>query len=224
MNPLTQTKNLQKLIENELKLGAVGTTKSWHNQYRDSAWVFYGGMPYELTEGDIVCVFSQYGEVVNINLIRDRKTGKSKGFGFVCYENQKSTDLAVDNFNGTKILGRIIKVDHAGNYKPPKEYEDADEITKFLRESGCQGELHQIEEQNDKKVQKEIKSERDDGSRHDDRQRKKSRSRSREKEKRRERDLARDRSRERHKKRSRSRGRDRSRDRHRRDHHKKDKY
>lgn len=40
---------------------------------------------------------------MNINLIRDRKTGKSKGFGFVCYENQKSTDLAVDNFNGTKV-------------------------------------------------------------------------------------------------------------------------
>lgn len=45
----------------------------------------------------------RYGEIVNLNLIRDRKTGKSKGFGFVCYENQKSTDLAVDNFNGTKV-------------------------------------------------------------------------------------------------------------------------
>ena len=45
----------------------------------------------------------RYGEVVNVNLIRDKKTGKSKGFGFACYENQYSTDLAVDNFNGTKV-------------------------------------------------------------------------------------------------------------------------
>ncbi len=45
----------------------------------------------------------RYGEIVNLNLIRDKTTGKSKGFGFVCYENQLSTDLAVDNFNGTKV-------------------------------------------------------------------------------------------------------------------------
>ena len=45
----------------------------------------------------------RFGEIVNLNLIRDKTTGKSKGFGFVCYENQLSTDLAVDNFNGTKV-------------------------------------------------------------------------------------------------------------------------
>ena len=46
---------------------------------------------------------SRYGEIVNINLVRDKKTGKSKGFGFVCYEDQRSTDLAVDNFNGIEV-------------------------------------------------------------------------------------------------------------------------
>jgi hypothetical protein len=45
---------------------------------QDSAWVFIGGLPYELTEGDVICVFSQYGEVVHINLIRDHTTGKSR--------------------------------------------------------------------------------------------------------------------------------------------------
>jgi RNA-binding motif X-linked protein 2 len=79
----------------------------------------------------------RYGEIVNINLIRDRKTGKSRGFGFLCYENQMSTDLAVDNFNGTKIIGRVIRVDHVNNYRPPKDHEDADEISKILREKGC---------------------------------------------------------------------------------------
>ncbi len=74
---------------------------------------------------------------MNINLIRDRKTGKSRGFGFLCYENQMSTDLAVDNFNGTKIIGRVIRVDHVGNYRPPKDHDDADEISKILREKGC---------------------------------------------------------------------------------------
>lgn len=147
MNPLTNIKNLNKLNENEIKMGNVGTKTSWHNQYRDSAWCFYGGMPFELTEGDIICIFEQYGAVVNINLIRDKKTGKSKGFGFICYENQLSTDLAVDNFNGTQIIGRTIKVDHAGNYRPPKDHDDADEVTKFLRDEGCS--VKTIEEKKD---------------------------------------------------------------------------
>ena len=36
-------------------------------------------------------------------MIRDKKTGKSKGFAFVCYEDQRSTVLAVDNLNGSKV-------------------------------------------------------------------------------------------------------------------------
>merc|ERR1711976_1055426 len=73
--------------------------------------------------GDIICVFSQYGEIVHINLVRDQKTGKSKGFAFVCYEDQRSTILAVDNLNGMKLLGRLVRVDHVHTYKLPKDLE-----------------------------------------------------------------------------------------------------
>ena len=45
----------------------------------------------------------RYGEVVNLNMVRDKATGKTKGFAFLCYEDQKSTILAVDNFNGIKV-------------------------------------------------------------------------------------------------------------------------
>ena len=45
----------------------------------------------------------RYGEIININLVRDKKTGKSKGFCFIAYEDQRSTIVAVDNFNGTKV-------------------------------------------------------------------------------------------------------------------------
>lgn len=51
----------------------------------------------------VLRVCCRYGEVVNINLVRDKKTGKSKGFCFLCYEDQRSTILAVDNFNGIKV-------------------------------------------------------------------------------------------------------------------------
>ncbi|KAG8224419.1 hypothetical protein J437_LFUL001369 [Ladona fulva] len=134
MNPLTNVKNIQKLSEQELKRNFK---TSWHDQYKDSAWIFIGGLPYDLTEGDVICVFSQYGEVVNINLIRDKSSGKSKGFCFLCYEDQRSTILAVDNFNGMKILGRTIRVDHVNDYKPPKESKKIDDVTKLLYETGC---------------------------------------------------------------------------------------
>ncbi|XP_047392208.1 RNA-binding motif protein, X-linked 2 [Sciurus carolinensis] len=136
MNPLTKVKLINELNEREVQLG-VADNVSWHSEYKDSAWIFLGGLPYELTEGDIICVFSQYGEIVNINLVRDKKTGKSKGFCFLCYEDQRSTVLAVDNFNGIKIKGRTIRVDHVSNYRAPKDSEEADDVTKEIQEKGC---------------------------------------------------------------------------------------
>lgn len=78
----------------------------------------------------------RYGEPLNINLVRDKKSGKSKGFCFLCYEDQRSTILAVDNLNGIKVLGRTIRVDHVMNYKPPKEGTE-DEIAQILADKGC---------------------------------------------------------------------------------------
>lgn len=105
--------------------------------YKNSAWVFIGGLSFDLSEGDIIAVFSQYGEIVNINLIRDRKTGKSKGFGFLCYQDQRSTILAVDNLNGIKLLNRTIRVDHVEEYKVPKELDDITPEMKQLYNEGC---------------------------------------------------------------------------------------
>ncbi|KAF6778620.1 hypothetical protein AHF37_02015 [Paragonimus kellicotti] len=168
MNPLTNTKNQNFMNERELRLGYTGTMSSWHRQYKDSAWIYVGGLNYELTEGDVICVFSQYGEIVNVNLVRDKKTGVSKGFAFICYEDQRSTVLATDNLNGIKVAGRIIRVDHVENYKVPKEgtvdvktedkvkakpksAQESDLVTSFVREHGCGPEvakrLKEIEQQ-----------------------------------------------------------------------------
>ncbi|KAH7961351.1 hypothetical protein HPB52_008161 [Rhipicephalus sanguineus] len=132
----TNVKNITKLNETELKLGVTEKT-SWHKKYKDSAWIFIGGLDYQLTEGDVICVFSQYGEVVNINLIRDKKTGKSKGYCFLCYEDQRSTVLSVDNLNGISLCKRTIRVDHVENYRPPKDSEDLDALMAKLHREGC---------------------------------------------------------------------------------------
>eukprot|EP00658_Telonema_sp_P-2_P036083 TRINITY_DN2615_c0_g1_i11.p1 TRINITY_DN2615_c0_g1~~TRINITY_DN2615_c0_g1_i11.p1 ORF type:complete len:313 (+),score=64.63 TRINITY_DN2615_c0_g1_i11:155-1093(+) len=113
---------IKRINKREMALGS--TDASWHDAYKDSAYIFAGNMPYELSEGDVITIFSQYGQVTDINLIRDEETGKSKGYAFLKYYNQKSTVLAVDNFNGTKILGRVIRVDHVEQYRQPEEKED----------------------------------------------------------------------------------------------------
>uniref|UniRef100_A0A674INL3 RNA binding motif protein X-linked 2 n=2 Tax=Terrapene triunguis TaxID=2587831 RepID=A0A674INL3_9SAUR len=58
MNPLTKVKLINELNQREAELG-IQEKVSWHAEYSDSAWIFVGGLPYELTEGDIICVFSQ---------------------------------------------------------------------------------------------------------------------------------------------------------------------
>ena len=88
-----------------------------HDDFKDSAYVYVGGLPYELTEGDVLCVFSQYGEILDLNYVRDKDTGKPKGFAFLKYDDQRSTVLAVDNFNGATLLGRTLRVDHSRDYR-----------------------------------------------------------------------------------------------------------
>lgn len=89
-----------------------GPEASWHADFRDTAYIYIGGLPFELSEGDIITIFSQFGEPTYVNLIRDKETGKSRGFAFLKYEDQRSTDLAVDNLGGTVVMGRTLRVDH----------------------------------------------------------------------------------------------------------------
>ncbi|OVA06501.1 RNA recognition motif domain [Macleaya cordata] len=134
MNPLTLVKRIQKINSREAALG-ISEGASWHAKYKESAYVFVGGIPFDLTEGDLLAVFAQYGEIVDVNLVRDKGTGKSKGFCFIAYEDQRSTNLAVDNLNGANVLGRIIRVDHVSNYKK-KEEEDEEEEQRKREERG----------------------------------------------------------------------------------------
>ncbi|KAH8552545.1 hypothetical protein BGW37DRAFT_489389 [Umbelopsis sp. PMI_123] len=113
-------KEIQRINQREADRG-YSESGSWHAQYKDSAYVFVGGLSYDLSEGDVICIFSQYGEIMNLDMPRDKQTGKTRGFAFLQYEDQRSTVLAVDNLNGSKILGRVLRVDHAQKPKPKKD-------------------------------------------------------------------------------------------------------
>ncbi|KAI5921904.1 hypothetical protein F4810DRAFT_317355 [Camillea tinctor] len=122
---MNQIRAIQALNKREIENG-VPPEASWHTDYRDTAFVNFGGLPYELSEGDVITIFSQFGEPVFVKLARDKETGRSKGFGWLKYEDQRSCDLAVDNLGGATVAGRLLRVDHA-RYKP-RDDEDPDEF------------------------------------------------------------------------------------------------
>lgn len=62
MNPLTLVKRTQQINQKEASLG-ISDEASWHAKYKDSAYVFVGGVPFDLTEGDLVAVFAQYASL-----------------------------------------------------------------------------------------------------------------------------------------------------------------
>jgi RNA-binding motif X-linked protein 2 len=109
---MNSIKSIARLNDAELEQ-CTPPNASWHTDYRDTAYIHIGGLPLDLSEGDVLLIFSQYGNPVHINLVRDKDTGKSRGFAFLKYEDQRSCDLAVDNLSGAQVLGRWLSVDHA---------------------------------------------------------------------------------------------------------------
>lgn len=120
---------------NELELEqAVSTEASWHNDFNDSAYIYVGSLDPRLTEGDLLIIFSQFGSPIHIKLARDKETGKSRGFAFIKYEDQRSTVLAVDNLNGAQVLGRTLRVDHTRYQSRPEDTEYDQEQMKLLQD------------------------------------------------------------------------------------------
>jgi RNA recognition motif-containing protein len=78
--------------------------------------LYVGNLPWTTTDTELKDLFSQHGEVNSTNIIQDRETGRSRGFGFV--EMDQGADEAVQNLNGYDLNGRNIKVNIA---KPKRE-------------------------------------------------------------------------------------------------------
>ena len=79
--------------------------------------IYVGDLSYDVTEDDLKAVFSEFGEVDSLNIIKDKSSGRSKGFGFVEMPNNSEADKAIEALNGTELKGRNLKVNQA---KPRK--------------------------------------------------------------------------------------------------------
>src|SRR5207237_2818270 len=74
--------------------------------------VFIGNLPFQTTESDLTNTFAQYGRVESVQIITDRETGRSKGFGFIVMDEQ-AADEAIAEISGSMVNGRILTVNEA---------------------------------------------------------------------------------------------------------------
>jgi RNA recognition motif-containing protein len=75
--------------------------------------LFIGGISWNLDWQEVKDAFKEYGEVTFAKVIKDRETGKSKGFGFVEYTTVAEAVAAKEAMDGAELDGRTIKVDFA---------------------------------------------------------------------------------------------------------------
>ena len=76
--------------------------------------MYVGGLQYSTTDQELNELFSQFGQVESIDLIKDHISGQSKGFGFIEMPNA-AADTAIKALNGSSFQGRNIKVNQAQN-------------------------------------------------------------------------------------------------------------
>ncbi|KHG11483.1 Glycine-rich RNA-binding GRP1A [Gossypium arboreum] len=74
---------------------------------------FVGGLAWTINDRALEEAFSAYGEIVDSKIINDRETGRSRGFGFVTFRDEKSMRDAIEGMNGRSLDGRNITVNEA---------------------------------------------------------------------------------------------------------------
>ena len=75
--------------------------------------IYVGNLPYTISEDELRDLFAEHGEVSSANIINDRYSGQSKGFGFVEMPTQSEAESAIEALNEASIKGRNIKVNQA---------------------------------------------------------------------------------------------------------------
>ena len=74
--------------------------------------IFVGNLSFQTSENDLNDLFTQFGEVESVNIITDRDTGRSKGFGFVAMGDDNA-EKAISQLNGKELNGRALTVNEA---------------------------------------------------------------------------------------------------------------
>lgn len=92
--------------------------------------IYVGNLNYNLKEEELAELFSQYGEVVSVKIVKDQETGRAKGFGFVEMADESEGAEAIEKLDGADVRGRNIKVNQA---KPKERSSRPERSDRFQR-------------------------------------------------------------------------------------------
>lgn len=84
--------------------------------------IYVGNIPFTTTETELEQLFAQHGDVASVNIIKDKETGRSKGFGFVEMNEDSQGKEAVKELDGFELNGRNLKINEARprEERPPR--------------------------------------------------------------------------------------------------------
>jgi RNA recognition motif-containing protein len=85
--------------------------------------LFVGNMSFQTTESELSALFQPFGQVTRVNLVKDRETGRARGFAFVEMPNDEEAAKAISGLDGKSIGGRNLKVNEArpkDTTRPPR--------------------------------------------------------------------------------------------------------
>ena len=75
--------------------------------------IYVGNLSFDATDDELREQFAAFGEVDSVNIITDKYSGRSKGFGFVEMREKADGERAIQELNGSELMGRAIKVNEA---------------------------------------------------------------------------------------------------------------
>ena len=75
--------------------------------------IYVGNLAWECTMDDLMALFQEYGAVARVQVISDRDTGRSRGFGFVEMTNDAEGNRAITSINGRDVDGRTLNINEA---------------------------------------------------------------------------------------------------------------
>ncbi|MDJ0765288.1 MAG: RNA-binding protein [Myxococcota bacterium] len=83
--------------------------------------LFIGGLSWNTGDGELRAAFERFGELEEVKVIVDRNTNRSRGFGFITFQDEASAQSAIEEMDGTELDGRTIKVDVAQMRGPRRD-------------------------------------------------------------------------------------------------------
>ena len=88
--------------------------------------VYIGGLPWDITSDELREVFEEFGEIIESKVVKDRYTGRSRGFGFITFKEDEDALKAIEEGDGGELDGKPIKVREAKDKNKDKKRNRSD--------------------------------------------------------------------------------------------------